>query len=84
MLRVRTSGHAAKDCKFNQAKGQAQGKGKAKNASLTRTLQPSLKASQERSQLGRLSEAKDKKVHSVGETPSTANGGGIGRNRSDR
>ena len=32
-------GHAAKDCKFNQAKGKAQGKGKAKN------VQPSLKAS---------------------------------------
>ena len=24
-------GHVAKDCKFNQAKGKAQGKGKAKN-----------------------------------------------------
>ena len=38
-------GHAAKDCKFNHAKGKAQGKGKAKNTRLTRTLQPSLKAS---------------------------------------
>ena len=48
--------HAAKNCKFNQAIGKAQGKGKAKNAPLDKNS-PAKFEGQERSLVGRMLEA---------------------------
>ena len=80
MLRVWTSGRAAKDCKFNQAKGKVQGKGKAKNTPPDKNTPAKFEGEsplwQERHKWTdcrkRLAEAKDKKVHAVGAAPSTA------------
>ena len=74
-------GHAAKDCKFNQAKGNAQGKGKAKNAQPDKNTPAKFefecrhcgkKGHKWADSRKRLVEARDKKVHAVGEAPSTA------------
>ena len=74
-------GHAAKYCKFNQAKGNAQGKGKAKNAQPDKNTPAKFEGeSRHRGKKGhkwaecqkRLAEAKNKNVHAVGEAPSTA------------
>ena len=74
-------GHAAKDCKFNRAKGKAQGKGKAKNTPPDKNTPAKFEG--ECRHCGkkghtwaecrkRLAEVKDKKVHAVDGTPSTA------------
>ena len=74
-------GHAAKDCKFNQAKGKAQGKGKAKNAQPDKNTPAKFegecrhcgkKSHKWADCRKRLAEPKAKKVHAVGEAPSTA------------
>ena len=74
-------GYAAKDCKFHQAKGKAQGKGKAKNTPPDKNTPAKFEG--ECRHCGkkghtwaecrkRLAEVKDKKVHAVDGTPSTA------------
>ena len=71
-------GHAAKDCKFNQAKGKGQGKGKTKSTSTDKNTPAKFVG--ECRKTGhkwadcwkRVAEAKDKKVHAVGGAPSTA------------
>ena len=74
-------GHAAKDCKFNQAKGKAQDKGKAKCAPPDKNTPAKFEG--ECRHCGkqghkwaecrkRLAEVKDKKVHSVEGTSSNA------------
>ena len=74
-------GHAAKECKFNQAKGKAQGKVKAKNVQPDKNTPAKFEG--ECRHCGkkghkwadcqkRLAEAKDKNVHAFGESPSTA------------
>ena len=76
-------GHAAKDCKFDQAKGKALGKGKAKNSGAPPDKNSPAKFEGECRHSGkkghkwaecrkRLAEVKDKKVHAVDGTPSTA------------
>ena len=80
-------GHAAKECKFNQAKGKAQSKSKAKNAQPDKNT-PAKFGSECRhcSKKGhkwadcqkRLAEAKDKKVRAVGEAPSAATVAAVG------
>ena len=73
-------GHAAKDCKFNQAKGKGQSKGMTKT---TTDKNSPAKFEGERRHCGkkghkwadcrkRLAEAKDKKVHAVDGAPSSA------------
>ena len=74
-------GHAAKDCKFNQAKSKAQGKGKAKNTPPDKNTPAKFEG--ECRHCGkkghkwaecrkRLAEANDKKVHAFDGTPTTA------------
>ena len=74
-------GHPAKDCKFNQAKGKAQGKGKAKNTPPDKNTPAKFEG--ECRHCGkkghmwaechkRLAEVKDKNAHAVDGTPSTA------------
>ena len=81
--------HAAKDCKFNQAKGNGQGKGKTKTTSTDKNTPAKFEG--ECRHCGkkghtladcwkRLAEAKDKKVHAVDGAPSTA----TVRHRGDR
>ena len=74
-------GHAAKDCKFNQAKGKGQSKGKTKTTPTDKNSPASFEG--ECRHCGKkghkwadcrksLAEAKDKKVHAVDGTPTTA------------
>ena len=74
-------GHAAQDCKFNQAKGKALGKGKAKNAEPEKNTPAKFegecrhcgkKCHKRADCRKRLVEVKDKKVHAVDGTPLTA------------
>ena len=74
-------GHAGKECKFNQAKGKAQGKGTAKNAQPDKntpaTFEGECRHCGEKGHKWtdcrrRLAEAQDKKVHAVDGAPSTA------------
>ena len=64
-------GHAAKDYKFNQTKGKGQGKEKAKSTSTDKNTPAKFEGVARKVTVGQ-TEAKDKKVHSVGETPSTS------------
>ena len=86
-------GHAAKDCKFNQAMGKAQGKGKAKNAQPDKNTPAKFEG--ECRHCGknghkwadcrkRLAVVKDKKVHAVDGTPSTGTVATKKRHRCDR
>ena len=70
-----------KDCKFNQAKGKAQGNGKAKNTPLDKNTPAKFEGEcRHCSKKGRkwtdcrkrLAEAKNEKVPAIGEAPSTA------------
>ena len=78
--------HAAKDCKFKQAKGKAHGKGKAKNAPPDKNTPAKFdgecrhcdKTGHKWAECRkRPPEAKDKKVHAVDGTPSTANAAAV-------
>ena len=62
-------GHAAKDCKFNQAKGQGKTKSTATDKNSPAKFGRVSPLWQERSRVGRLPEAKDKKVHAVDGAP---------------
>ena len=85
-------GHAAKDCKFNQANGKTQGKGKAKNTPLdTNTpakFEGECRHCGKKGQVGRLSEAlgRSERQESPRRRWSTvnSNGGGSGRHGGDR
>ena len=73
-------GYAAKDCKFNQARGKGQGKGKTKSTSTDKNTPAKFEECRHCGKNGhkwadcrkRLAEAKDKKVHAVDGAPSTA------------
>ena len=74
-------GHAARDSKFNQAKGKGQGKGKTKITSTDKNSPAKFegecrlcgkKGHKWADCRKRLAEANDKKVHAVDGTPSTA------------
>ena len=74
-------GRAAKQCKLNHATGKAQCKGKSKNTPLDKNTPAKFegecrhcgKRSHKRAECRKLlAEVNDKKVHAVGEAPSTA------------